>query len=167
MTNRLAAAAAKFFLAAALALALVAPLAASGCGGASTPQRAVEDFYRAIQEGDWNAYLNTILPDNVRRMTQSDLQETKEQFNSSDYQYKGLKLKTIADEKDADRAKVELVSGTIVGTNPGTGERESTTIAEIKKAYGITPTIDVRRFRGRWYVDIPMASADKQTQQNQ
>lgn len=152
---------ARLFMLAALSLALAMPFFAAGCGGASTPKQAVRDFYKAVEDGDWNAYLRTILPENVRRMTESDFQGTKEQFQESDYQYKNLSFKTILDKQHKDRAKVELTSGTIVGTNPMTNKKESTTIEEIKKSYDITPSINVKKFKGGWYVDIPMASAEK------
>jgi len=141
---------------------LAVPFFTGGCGGASTPQQAVENFYKAVQDRNWNAYLSSILPDNVRRMTESDLQDTKKQFESSDYEYKDLKYKTIPDPKDKNKAKVELLSGTIIGTNPATNQKESTTIAEIKKNYNITPTLDVEKYKGNWYVNVPMASADKE-----
>lgn len=158
--------AARLLVPALLSLLLVLPLLTAGCGGgAPTPEQAVEDFYQAVQDGDWNAYLGAILPENVRRMTESDVQDTREQFENSDYEYKDLKYKTIPDERDKDKAKVELTSGTIVGTNPMTNQKESTSVEEIKKTYNITPSIDARRFKGSWYVDVPMASVDKEAQQ--
>lgn len=147
-----------------LAAVLAVPFAA-GCGGASMPQQAVNDFYKAIEARNWNAYLNSILPDNVRRMTQSDSNAAKKQFDEADFKYTGLKYKTVYDKKDKDMAQVELTAGEITGTNPATGKKEVTTIEEIKKSYDITPTIGVQKHKGSWYVDVPMASADKQTQQ--
>jgi hypothetical protein len=147
-----------------LVIAIVLPIAA-GCGGASSPEQAVNDFYEAIEAGDWNAYLNAVLPDNVRRMTSSDEQEQKKQFEEADFEYSGLKYKTIYDKKDKDTAQVQLVAGEITGTNPSTNQKETTTIEEIKKSYDITPSITVKKFKGSWYVDVPMASADRQTQQ--
>ncbi len=147
-----------------LAAAIAVPVAAGGCG-ASTPQDAVSNFYKAIEARNWNAYLGSILPDNVRRMTQSDMLEAKKQFQEADFKYTGLKFKTAYDKKDKDKADVELTEGTITGTNPATKKKESTTIAEIKKSYNVTPTIQVQRYRGNWFVAVPMASADKQQQQ--
>lgn len=147
-----------------LAAAMAVSIAAAGCG-ASTPQDAVSNFYKAIEARNWNAYLGSILPDNVRRMTESDTLEAKKQFKEADFKYTGLKFKTSYDKKDKDKADVELTAGTITGTNPATKKKESTTIAEIKKSYDVTPTIQVQRYKGKWYVDVPMASADKQPQQ--
>ncbi len=152
----------------AVLLLLVAALAvpfAAGCGGASSPEQAVNDFYEAIEAGDWNAYLDTVLPDNVRRMTPSDEQEQKKQFEEADFKYSGLKYKTVYDEKDKETAEVQLTAGEITGTNPSTNQKETTTIEEIKKSYDITPSITARKYKGSWYVDVPMASADRQTQQ--
>jgi hypothetical protein len=145
----------------AIALALAVPVLTAGCG-ASTPQQAVNDFYKSIQARNWNAYLGSVLPDNVRRMTQTDIQDQKKKFLQQNYTYEGLKYKTIIDPKDKNKADVELTSGTISGTDPTTNQKQSTTIEEIKKSYNITPTIKAVRFRGNWYVDLPMASADQQ-----
>jgi hypothetical protein len=147
-----------------LVAVLVVPFAA-GCGGASSPEQAVNDFYEAIEAGDWNAYLNTVLPDNVRRMTQSDADDAKKQFEEADYKYSGLKYKTVYDSKNKEKADVELTAGKITGTNPSTSQKETTTIEEIKKTYDITPSITVQKYKGSWYVDVPMAAADKQSLQ--
>ena len=153
-------------LALVLAVAMAVSIAAAGCG-AATPQDAVSNFYKAIEARNWNAYLGSILPDNVRRMTSDDALEAKKQFKAADFKYTGLKFKTIYNKKDKDKADVELTAGTITGTNPATKKKESTTIAEIKKSYNVTPAIQVRKYKGKWYVDVPMASADKQPQQPQ
>lgn len=146
----------------AVALALGLSTFAAGCG-AQTPEQAVRDFYKAIEEHDWNAYLGSVLPDNVRRMTEVDVQKQKEEFKASDYSYKGLKLKTEYDKKDKDKADVKLVAGLVSGKNPSTGEKERTTIAKIKKEYGFTPSIETRKSKGRWYVVVPLASVDSRS----
>lgn len=149
-----------------MAAFLAVPFLAAGCG-ASTPEAAVEEFYGAIESRDWNAYLNSVLPENVRRMTQSDSIEEKQRFEEADYKYTGLKFKATYDKKNKDRAEVELTDGKISGTNPMTNETETTTIKEIKETYDITPSISVQKFKGSWYVVVPMASEDKQQQQPQ
>ena len=136
----------------------------SGCG-ASSPEEAVSNFYKAIEDQDWNAYLSSVYPENVRRMTETDTSEQEEQFNETSYKYTGLKFKTTYDKKDKSKASVELTEGKITGTNPMTNEEETTTIAEIKENYGITPTIETRKYKGQWYVDVPMASVDREQQQ--
>jgi len=136
----------------------------AGCG-ASTPQQAVNNFYKAIEAHNWNTYLDSVLPNNVRRMTESDITSQKKKFKEVDYKYSGLQYKTVIDKKDPNTAEVELTSGTITGTNPSTGQKESTTIAEIKKSYGITPTVKVQKYKGSWYVNTPLASADVPAQQ--
>jgi len=138
---------------------LAVPLAASGCG-AKTPEAAVGDFYAAIEEHNWNAYLSSILPENVRRMTEEDVQYEKERFEEGDFLYEDLELKTVPSEENENEAEVELTSGKITGTNPMSGKRETTTIAEIKEQYDITPKFNTRKYKGHWYVDVPLASAD-------
>lgn len=157
---------ARIVVIAALALTLAIPFMAAGCG-ASTPAQAVSNFYKAIETRDWNAYLDAVYPENVRRMTDSDVTTEKKKFEQADFKYTGLKFKTIPDAKDKNNAQVELTAGTITGTNPSTNQKESTTIAEIKKSYNITPTVEVRKYKGSWYVDVPMAAADTPTQQQQ
>lgn len=146
-----------------LVLAIAVPLFAIGCG-AQTPEAAVREFYKAIETHNWNAYLNSVLPNNVRRMTETDIANQKKQFLANDFKYLGLKLKTILSKTDKDKAEVELTAGVIKGKNPSTGKEETTTIAEIKKNYGITPTINTQKYKGIWYVDVPLASADRPAQ---
>ena len=142
-----------------LLMFLAVPLAASGCGS-QTPEAAVQDFYNAIEERNWNAYLSTILPENVRRMTEEDVKHEKERFEEGDFVYEDLEFKTVYNEENENEAEVELTSGKIIGTNPMSGERETTTIAEIKEQYDITPMFNTRKYKGHWYVDVPLASAD-------
>lgn len=135
----------------------------AGCG-AQSPEQAVREFYDAIESHNWNAYLGAVLPENVRRMTEVDMQKQKKEFNSTDFSYKGLVLKTEYDKKNKDKAEVKLEGGVISGKNPSTGKTERTTIAEIKKDYGVTPSIATENYKGRWYVDVPLAAADRPTQ---
>lgn len=152
-------------VAVAVGLFLAVPVLLGGCGGASSPEQAVRNFYDAIEARDWNAYLSSIYPENVRRMTQADMNDEEKKFKEADFKYSGLKFKTVYDKKNKSKAEVELTDGKITGTNPMTNEKETTTIAEIKKNYGITPTINTRKYKGQWYVDVPMASADREQEQ--
>jgi len=142
-----------------LLMFLAVPLATSGCG-AKTPEAAVQDFYTAIEQHNWNAYLSTILPENVRRMTEEDVKYEKERFEEGDFTYEDLEFKTVYNEENENEAEVELISGKITGTNPMSGERETTTIAEIKEEYDITPKFTTKKYKGHWYVVVPLASAD-------
>lgn len=142
-----------------LILALGATTFAVGCGP-QTPEQAVRNFYNAIESHNWNAYLGSVLPDNVRRMTEVDVQKQKKEFKSSEYKYTGLVLKTEYNKKDKDKADVKLEAGVVSGKNPATGKTERTTIAKIKKDYGVTPSIATEKYKGRWYVNVPLASAD-------
>jgi hypothetical protein len=146
-----------------VALALAVPLLVAGCGP-QTPDQAVRNFYKAIQNHDWNAYLSTVLPDRVRRMTEADVRTQKKQFLATDFTYKGLVLKPVYDKTDKNKAEVALEAGVVTGKNASTGKVERTTIAEIKKTYGQTPSIATQKDKGRWYVDVPLATVDKPTQ---
>jgi len=153
----------KLLMVAVLALALAVPLLSAGCG-VQTPNQAVRDFYNAIETHNWNAYLNSVLPDSVRRMTQVDVIKQKKEFLATDFTYKGLKLNTVYDRKDKNMADVELQAGIISGKNPTTGKTERTTVAEIKKNYGVTPSLATQKYKGSWYVDVPLATVDSKTQ---
>jgi len=147
-----------------LTAAVLLPLLLAGCGP-QTPDAAVQNFYKVIQNHDWNGYLSSILPSNVRRATDADLVSQKKTFMGNDYKYTALKLKTVPDKKDPSKASVQLTSGVVTGKNPQTGQTESTTIAQIKKQYGVTPTLQALKYKGRWYVDVPLATADQPVQQ--
>ena len=147
-----------------LLLAVVVPVLAAGCG-ASSPQAAVGNYYKAITDRNWNAFLNSILPVNVRRMTSSDLQTAKKSFKENEIKYSGQKFKTIPDNKDKNKAEVEMMAGTISFRDPSTGEKSSKTVEEIKRAYNVNATDKVVKYKGAWYVDVPMASADMAPQQ--
>jgi len=149
-----------------LMLSMALGIFVGGCGS-QTPDAAVRSFYSSIQKHDWNAYLSSVLPENVRRMTEADVRSQKKDFLASDFVYKNLQLKNVYDRKDKNKADVQLEAGTIVGKNPSTGKTEQTTIAEIKKTYGVTPAIAAQRYKGRWYVDVPLSAVDKAKAQNQ
>ena len=149
-----------------LMVVVAVPVLLAGCGP-QTPAAAVTDFYNSIQKSDWNAYLSTVLPESVRRMTDTDLADQKKKFLAGGYKYVGLRLKTIPDKKDPNKAAVEITSGVVKGKNPTTGQEESTTIASIKKQYGITPTLNTEKYKGRWYVNVPLATVDQPVQQQQ
>jgi hypothetical protein len=147
-----------------LLIALLVPVIAVGCG-ASTPEEAVRNYYKAISDNDWNAYLYSVLPDNVRRMTSSDIQSAKKSLKDSEIDYSGQKFKTIPDKKDKNTAEVEMTAGKVSFRNPNTGEKSSMTVDEIKRTYNVNATDKVVKYKGTWYVDVPMASADMQQQQ--
>jgi hypothetical protein len=154
----------RLYVALVLTIAMLVPVVACGCG-ASTPEAAVRNYYQAISDHDWNAYLNSILPSNVRRMTSSDIQSVKESFEGSEIKYSDLKFKTVMDKSDKDKAEVLMIAGKISFRNPNTGEKTTMTVAEIKRTYNINASDETARFKGAWYVDVPMASADTETQQ--
>jgi hypothetical protein len=147
-----------------LLCAFLVPVFAVGCG-ASTPEQAVSNYYKAISNNDWNAYLYSVLPDNVRRMTSSDIQSAKKSLKDSEIDYTGQKFKTIPDTTDKNKAQVEMTAGKVTFRNPSTGKKSSMTVEEIKRNYNVNATDKVVKYKGTWYVDVPMASADMQQQQ--
>jgi len=152
----------------AVAIALVLPFLATGCGGGtSTPQAAVDSFLKAIENNDWNAYVGSVLPDNVRRMTDADTKDRKAQFKNIKETHKGMKFKVEYDKKDKNKATVTITAGTIATSDKKSGQKQSMTIAEYKKTTGQYPSIPAEKFKGSWYVNVPMASSDvpPQTQQ--
>jgi hypothetical protein len=154
----------RLYVTIAILIAVVIPVLACGCGP-STPQAAVENYYDAVSNRDWNAYLNAILPENVRRMTSADAQSAKGSFKDNSIKYTDLKFKTIPNAQDKNRAEVQMISGTVAFKNPNTGENKKMTVAEIKRTYNVNAIDKVVKYKGRWYVDVPMASADLTTQQ--
>jgi hypothetical protein len=147
----------------AVLLALVLPFFAAGCGP-RTPEAAVSSFFNAIQDQNWNAYLDSILPDDVRSMSQTEQATTKEDFGKTVTTFKDLKYKTEVNDKDKNKATVSVVSGRISAKDPSTGQSQTTTVDEIKKTYGKAPTYQTEKFKGRWYVDLEMESLEPQTE---
>jgi len=144
-----------------LTLALALSLLAAGCG-AQTPESAVRNFFAAIENHNWNGYLSAILPNNVRRMTDTDTREQKKGFLGNSFKYGGLKLNAKYDKKNKNKADVELTSGSFKVKNSQTGKEETTNVSKIKKQMGRAPALKTVKFKGCWYVDIPLAAKDTQ-----
>ena len=79
----------------------------------------------------------------------------------------GLLFKTIPDNSNPNKATVEIVSGVLVVKDPSTGQTQRITIADYKKQVGKYPTYDAVKYKGKWYVDVPLASADRPQQVQQ
>lgn len=141
-----------------LVLLMCVPFLAAGCGP-QTPQQVAEDFYDSIENHNWNAYLNCILPDNVRDMTEKDVSAQKEQFLTTELTFDDLKMKTKYKNKDKTKADVELTAGVIKIKDPVTGKVQTTTVKQIKKEGG-TALLETEEYKGRWYVDKTLASPD-------
>ena len=147
----------------AVAFAVMLPLLLSGCG-AQTPEAAVTNFYKAQSVGDLNALLASVLPENVRRMTDTDLVNVKKQVSTSQIKAQGLQFKTIPDKSDPNKADVQIVNGVLTAKDPSTGQTQRITIAQYKKQTGKYPSYATEKYKGSWYVNIPLASADQPTQ---
>ncbi|MBU1670540.1 MAG: hypothetical protein KKF41_14865 [Actinobacteria bacterium] len=144
-------------------LAIALPFAAAGCGPQS-PQAAVQDFFGAIQDQDWNAYLGSILPDDARSMSQEEQTTMKEDFEKTRTTFKDVKYETEYDKEDKDKATVSVVSGSITAKDEATGETQKTTVDELKKTYGKVPTYKTENFKGRWYVNLDLQPTATQTE---
>lgn len=147
-----------------LAIALTLPLLLAGCGP-QTPEAAVQSFYSAQQNRDFNGLLSSVLPANVRRMTDADRAGVKKQVAQSQIKAQGLKFKTVPDKKGPDKATVDIVAGVLSVKDPATGQTQKITITDYKKQTGNYPSYPTEKYKGRWYVDIPLATADQPVQQ--
>ena len=155
-----------YTIAAMLVVALAVPVLLVGCGP-QTPAAAVSAFYSAQQSKDWNAFLGSVLPEDVRRMTDTDLADVKKAVLANETKDMGLRFKTIPDKSNPNKATVEIVSGVLVVKDPSTGQTQRITIADYKKQVGKYPTYDAVKYKGKWYVDVPLASADRPQQVQQ
>jgi hypothetical protein len=154
--------AAVFVMCIALSLTLVAP----GCGGSSSPDTAVRNLFQAINNGDWDAFLGSVLPERVRVMSDTEMQTQKEQIKKKSEGYTDLKMKVEYDKKNKDVATVVITGGKISHENPTTGQKETVIIEDYVKQYPEqVPTIKVRKFKGRWYADIQLSGGEEQPQQ--
>jgi hypothetical protein len=149
--------AAVFVMCVALSLTLVA----SGCGGSSKPDTAVTDFFQAISLGDWNAFTDSVLPDRIRVMSDTEKRDLQAQIKKKSERYTDLKFKVVYDKSDKNKAQVVILSGKITGANLTTGQQESMDFKDVPEA---SRTLNVVKFKGRWYVDIQLSSGQAQPQ---
>lgn len=147
-----------------LVLALAVPVFLAGCGS-QTPAAAVSAFYSSQQNRDLNAFLSSVLPTDVRRMTDADLAGVKKQIAANQIKSQGLRFKTILDKKDPNKATVEIVSGVLNVKDSATGQTQRITIADYKKQTGNYPAYQTEKYKGRWYLNVPLAAADQPVQQ--
>jgi len=111
-----------------IALLLVMPLVAGGCG-TSTPSQAVLDFLQARNQQEWENLLASVLPEDVRKMTNADIDYRHDAWLKGNYVVEGvgttttvpIDVKYTVTEKDLKttnvgqtRARVKLVAGKIL-----------------------------------------------------
>lgn len=133
----------------------------SGCAP-NSPEAATKAFYNAIENGDWNAYIDSILPERVRMMTPEEKEYTEESVEDSGVTFEGLKFETKYTNKDKTEATVSIVAGEMSQENPSTGEKEVVTIEEVIEQSGTAPEVNTVKYKNRWYVDVPLSQADMQ-----
>jgi len=144
-----------------MCLALSLTLMTSGCGGSSTPDTAVADFFQAISQGDWSAFAGAVLPERIRVMSDTETRDLQAQIKKKSEQYTDLKFKVVYDKSDKNKAKVVILSGKISAKNPTTGKQESMDFKDIPEE---SRTLSAVKFKGRWYVDIQLSSGEAQPQ---
>ncbi len=154
--------AARAIMVVALSAALVSvSILGSGCGPAD-PQQAVQKFLAAIEANNWYGYLESILPERVRAVTSEELNLRKEAFSQHQEEFEDVKLEVKQEGKDKDVADVIMVGGTVSRKNPETGEMENMGLVEFPEEQR---TMMTRKYKGRWYVDIMLASEDIQPEE--
>ena len=147
--------AARAMMAVVLSAALVSvSILGSGCGPAD-PQQVVQKFLTAIEECNWYGYLASILPEEVRAVTSEEMNLRREAFSEHQEEFKDVKLEVKQDGNDKDVASVIIVGGTVSRMNPETGEMETRGLAEFPEEQR---TIMAGKYKGRWYVDIVLAT---------
>jgi hypothetical protein len=170
-----------FTIVAAVCLAAILSVAASGCGPA-TPAEATRNFLKSIDTDNWNLFLNSILPNQVRSMTNEDivywrdtaLKQAGESVRFNPGQL-GMKQQFIG--KDKNKAKVTVVNGKIILVKAQAGADVVLDIGRKKYSYkdpstGKTVTqpftqredeiakslteYNTNKYKGRWYVNFPL-----------
>ena len=133
----------------------------SACGPAD-PQQVVQKFLTAIQENNWYGYLSSILPEHVRAVTSEEMSLRREAFSEHQEEFEDVKLEVKQDGNDKDVATVIIVEGTVSRKSPETGEMETRGLAEFPEEQR---SIMTRKYKGRWYVDIVLASENMQPEE--
>jgi hypothetical protein len=141
--------------------ALLLTFTAFGCGGSTTPDTAVKNFFQAINAGDSDALLGSVLPERVRAMSDTEKQQLETQVKAKGEQYTGLQLKVVYDKNDKSKAKVVISSGKISAKDPTTGQTQSQDFKDVPEE---SRTLNAVKYKGRWYVDIQLSQEEAQPQ---
>lgn len=106
-----------------LAAVLIMPLVLSGCG-ASTPEAAVKDMFSAVAANNWNAFLSSIYPENVRMMSDEDVQIWRDEIKTIGESVEVVPehIKVEVDRLSEDEAVVKIMGGSVYLTNPMGGK---------------------------------------------
>jgi len=124
----------------------------SGCGG-NSPQAAVERYFKAWEESDWEEYKDSLVVDGSKP-TGANEDLARQEFEQVRVRAEDLKTQTSYDQKDENVAFVTLVKGKITLTTDLLGEEKTRTLDLAEMNREDRPTITVKRIRGTWYVEM-------------
>jgi len=154
---------------AAVALAVIA-----GCGGTTTtsttggsnPQTAVNFWLKGQATGNWDTFSSSILPDNLKQLPASSLDQMKQALASSKgkYSFSGITMKTDINTKDKTQALVTMTGGTISAPATTSTPAQNQKVSDLPL---IERLIYCRQYKGHWYVDMAATQQAQQQQQQQ
>lgn len=136
-------------------LAVVALAAFSvlcGCRG-SSPEAAVEQYFEAWSESDWELYRDSVLV-NTKKPAVFDEDTAKQEFERIRLRAEGLEMETAYDKEDGDIAVATLVKGKITLTAKLLGKDKTETLDIATMESEDRPTFKLRKQGGKWYVDV-------------
>lgn len=163
-------------------LLFATPLLMWGCAG-STPVEAVKKFITGIDMNNWNAFRESVLPDEVRKMTRDDVQYWRDRLLpqvSETYKFNLEQLKFKVKPEKKNKALVKIVEGQIVvikGSKSGTdltidAKTETTSYVDAEKKERVTEQFSgqklytlefpVKKYKGRWYVEITLSQSSEE-----
>lgn len=143
----------------AIVVCVAVPVLAAGCAP-NSPEDAVQRFLNSIQKRDWNGYLSSVLPDNVRAMSELEMSSQREQFGKNTEEFQGLKLEVKKNKKNPDTANVVITGGSVVRKDPMTGKKEKTKFTDFPEE---VRTLPAKKYKGYWYVDVPLVQETSET----
>ena len=123
----------------------------AGCGG-NTPEGAVKKYLNAMQSGDWEAYKEAVVP---QELTEEQEELAKGAFEQVKVKVDGIKMTTEYDEKDDNKAAVVFTDGKITYTAKILGENKSET-RDMKDVEKENRTLNTVKVKGTWYVDTKL-----------
>lgn len=124
----------------------------SGCGE-NSPQAAVERFFKAWEELDWEDYKDSLVVDG-RKPSGANEDLARQEFEQVRVRVEDLKTETSYDQNDKNVAFVTLVKGKITLTTDLLGKEKTRTLDLAEMNREDLPTITVKRIRGTWYVEM-------------
>ncbi|MBN1289664.1 MAG: DUF4878 domain-containing protein [Actinobacteria bacterium] len=142
-----------------LMASVVLSVFASGCAP-DTPEAAAQSFFNAVESGDFGAFLDSVAPERVRRMSAEEKTMQEELLKSGESKYEGLKFEAKIDRKDKNKAVVTITAGKMTQKNPMTGEEQVVEFDKYEEEFGEPATLDAVKYKNRWYMDIPLSQSD-------